>query len=214
MGAGARVRTTGTPSSRFVFGKLTSDDAFLIDPGHAGYSRSLITHMTEGYSTTQDKVFINTSLVNIALDIPGTMFTNNLRVHDGSTLSSVAFIFAVRTAHASVPEYLPRFRVARVSESGVVEPLRAPDSTTDFEGFQFFSPRPASGALWYAGSGPQTYTYTCNVNNVVDLSRYHYIIEVQDERGANSYSPSGLNGNFFSSATALCTACRVLGQRH
>ena len=212
MGGGARVRTVGTSLSRIVFGKLTTDDAFLIDPGHAGYNRVLLTYFSHGRSDTPKYAFLESTLATIRTDLAGTYVTSPLRVHDRSIVTDVTILFVVGTAHANVPEYLPRFRIARVSATGVVESLRASDATTDADGFQFFAPRPSTGALWYAGGGAQQFVYTCNQKNVVDLENYHYILELQDERGADAYAPT--NGNVFLSATALCTACRVLGQRH
>lgn len=113
-----------------------------------------------------------------------------LAVHNGATISTVVFSFAVGAAHASAPQNLPQFRLFAVDTSGNVTTWQSGSAG----GYATF-PTPASGALWYAAGATQTYTYSLTGVPVVDTSKFTYFAEVIDESGTNSQA-----GNIFYSA--------------
>lgn len=211
---GALVSTNGTPTSRIEFGKNTEDDAFVYDPAHANTSRALMLYMSESYPTSLTDTSIDVGSLMTFPQAPGVRFATPIYVHDGATIDSVQFSLKVRSSHAGgVPEYLPRFRIVRVSADGVVESLRAEDATTDFDGYQFFAPRPATGTAWYAAGATQTFLYTANQNNVVDLSKYVYLADIIEESGANAWSIANDGNRYVSTVTHLSGIAR-LSNRH
>jgi hypothetical protein len=105
--------------------------------------------------------------------------------YNGATLASVVVYIQVGVSHSGVPAVLPSLSVFRTAiATGVVVTL----GTVDPKAF----PTPGSGAAWYDGGVMQTWTYTCNQNNVIDTTQYVYNMQLIDENGANA-----LGGNKF-----------------
>jgi hypothetical protein len=122
---------------------------------------------------------------------PGTStdITLNLTpyMHDGATLATVTIWLIVADAHAGgVPGTLPNFAVYR--DNLTSSALQSLLSTTTV----VFSPTPGTGAAWYAAGARQSFTMTCDQNNVIDKSTYIYYLNLQDENGANAVA-----GNYY-----------------
>lgn len=183
-GAGVTA-TTSTGSKYITFNRGTASDYFGYDTGHPGRSASILYHLHEAYS--HDPRSIDFLVIDgVRTKTAGARFFVPLPVYgNAAKIDSVELRFRVGTAHANVPEYLPRIRVFAVSSEGVVIPLRSKDATTDVDGFQFFG-TPASGAAWYNTNSYKTQTYTCNVTLAVDLSEYTFYVEIIDESGTDS----------------------------
>lgn len=98
--------------------------------------------------------------------------------HNGSTLTSVKVWFIVNGPHASLPAVLPAFGMYRAT---VGSNTTVAMSTTAAQ-----SPAPANGPAWDASSAVQSFTVTCNQNNVIDTSQYTYMLKMVDENGANA----------------------------
>lgn len=115
----------------------------------------------------------------------------NLRVVDGALLQSVTVFFRVASKRKFAPIAMPKIRILRVPlDSGdkfqtkLPEPLK---DTTDGQGF-FASPLVTSPDDWYNGGDVQSFTYVCDQNNVIDVSKYHYVAHLVEEIGALSPS--------------------------
>lgn len=111
-------------------------------------------------------------------------FSCPLRTHNGATLSKVTFRFSVPTIRKEDVFRMPRFRVVRVDEDGVLSALKAAGTdelgyTADADGF--VEPI-ASGKAAVWGESEQTVTYLCDQNNAIDTATYTYQIEVEEER--------------------------------
>lgn len=112
------------------------------------------------------------------------------RPHHGSTITTIDVVFNVGVSHASVPAVLPKIGVKRVNDADIALVGAAPAGTVDlYSGGQAtFVPTPGTGASWYASGNKQTWSVTCDQNNVVDRTKYRYFIQLIDENGANSAS--------------------------
>ena len=211
LGASAYARPSGG-STLFVFGKNTDDDAFLFGSGHTGLTRSLFQTILESYGVfLGDFTNLFTGGSTVTDGIQPTQhearFFVPFRTHDGATIDSVAVDLQVIETHAAVPQYLPRFRVVRVSADGVIEALRSEDTTTDSDGFQNFSPTPATAGAWNAAQAIQSFTYTCTQNNVIDLATYSYFLEIIEEGGTGAWASDG--NIYVSTTTALSNVPRA-----
>jgi hypothetical protein len=100
-------------------------------------------------------------------------------LHDGATLSSVAIYIKV-VSHSDVPAVLPAATVYRRAKTSTA--VSALSNTAS----QSFTPSPADATAWVAGGVIQSWSFTCNQNNVIDLSTYDYILYLTDENGANA----------------------------
>ena len=106
-----------------------------------------------------------------------------LRVHQGAKLSSVTVTFRVSQPHTNVPTTMPKVRIVRLDAKGNFSILNI---TPALDGFVSVS-TPASGSAWYAGGGVQALTIACTQNNVIDLSQYTYLVDIQEEQGGTSW---------------------------
>ncbi len=174
-------------AARFVFDKNTVDDAFVLRSGHNGRARSYVEQCAKAFPARTTDV---TTSSYIRSRFPGARIPLPFRTLNGATLATLNFRFSVGESHADVPAQLPRFRVIRVSDDGAIASLRAMDATTSVDGFQSFV-TPASGAAWYDSGNIQTYLYTCNQNNVIDVEAYSYLAEFVDEDGSDAWSTAG-----------------------
>lgn len=124
---------------------------------------------------------------------PGTTVPQRIpltKLHDGATMSQLTIVFAVAGAHAGgEPAFYPTFEVYALLLSNGSSPTAALALSTSAS--QAF-PSAGSGAAWYDLGKIQSFNYSCNQNNVIDQSRYVYVLVITDENGANSAS-----GNFY-----------------
>jgi len=189
------------------FGGDSDEDVFGYDAAHSGRTRSALTHLSEVYTAAPATLTFDAAYSCVQAKAKGARFLAPIRVLDGATISSVSFTIRVGQAHASVPAELPRFRVLRVDEDGNAEPLASGDA--DIDGWRYFAPKPSTGAAWYFGGNAQTFTYACNQNSEVDLSRYAYFAEVIEEQGNGAMTTPG---NRFVSLTVECVSARLSGR--
>jgi hypothetical protein len=99
------------------------------------------------------------------------------RVHNQATLSTVVVSFSVGQSHSGVPANMPQFFVERMNASGSIVELSSTAQQVA---------TPATGAAWFDSGAVQTFTCTCDQNNVIDTSQYAYLFRVSDESGANA----------------------------
>jgi hypothetical protein len=188
--SGAGVTVTTDTDKPITFGRGDAADYFALDPAHAGASPTVYSAFRVASSALKsDEPYLSGGrLLSAAV---GSRFATPLRVLSGApSIATVTVTFRVNETHMDVPQVLPRMRVVAVASDGTVIPLRAPDATTDLEGFQYF-PTPASGAAWTAGGADQAWLYTCNVAHVVDTGEFLYFAELVDESGADSWTVAG-----------------------
>jgi hypothetical protein len=91
---------------------------------------------------------------------------------------------------------MPRLRLIRVDREGKIESLRAQSDTVDADGYSAF-PVVTSGSAWYADGVAQTWSFTTDQNNVIDVSTYVYYLQLIEEVGTDdpSISPSSADGS-------------------
>lgn len=202
ISGGAKLTTPAASGAR-----IEHDDNDYIEllAGHTGASRTLVTPCARIIDASGvDAMFaVNNPILGAAISASGIVPANTtgappgrillpLRVHDGATMTQVVFWFVI-AVHAGVPTSLPQFRVYKVDVSGNVTPLRS--SSTLANGFEPFSPTPASGAAWHNSGTAQSFTYTLDASVVIDISQYSYVAEIADESGTNT-----VLGNVYTSA--------------
>lgn len=206
---GAVVNAVGP----FTFGKLTADDYWQIPVGHGSRTCSVLTTFIEYFSAVPTDVngsqpggWFAGSLADFGICTYNlsklVRFGTPLNVYNGGTITDVVITFRVNESH--LPQFLPRFRVVAMDKDGTLYPLRVADSTlTDSDGYVTFTPTPDSAATWFHAGTNQTFTYSCNQNQLIDTSKYTYYVEIIEEGGSNSFSVG--NGNCWRSAVATFT---------
>ena len=181
---GGQVNHSGVGGASTTFGELSATDYFKLPTNHAGFSQTRYEPIQEAATVPGLWEYNNTYGGLVARTI-GQRLSVPLRVHDMAQLFAVGFIFRIGSAHGVLPDQLPRFRVVRVSSTGLVQPLKATDAVTDLNGFTPL-PRPALAADYYAAGAQKQYTYSPTVNYIVDRKEYTYFAEIVDESGNNS----------------------------
>jgi len=126
-------------------------------------------------------------------------FSVQLNVYNGAPSMGVVVLRFLIGAHSNPPQSFTKVRVIAVDEQGNITPLREADLLTDEDGFM--SPGmyrhpltgvavPKTAAEWRYAGNIQAWPYECNVDHVVDISKYTYFIEIIDETGTNSVTPN------------------------
>lgn len=209
--APGKIASLVSANATIAFGKGTSDDYFAFGGSHPGKSQTPMQPCISVFMPlVSDATFVSTAVLSgIASNVIGAQYITPVRVYGGGTITSVVILFAVGNAHAGgLPQQMPRFRVFALGADGTQYPLRAADPSTDANGFIAIG-TPASGAAWYNSGNPQQYTYACNQNQVIDLSKYEYFLEVIDENGTNAKT-----GNVIISTTSLLSSIALLDGRN
>ena len=172
-------------------------------PGHAGRTRTLGTLLAPAVATPSygaAPAILNgacnggvqtnagaysqeaggiTQLTQGATTSSGVELVQELRVHNGATLSQVVLNFLVPLPHAAVPT-LPKARILRCDAYGNTVPLTSTASGADGNGY--VSPTaPSSGAAWYNLGAAQSWTIPCDQNNVIDITQFYYVIDIIEE---------------------------------
>lgn len=106
--------------------------------------------------------------------------------HNGATLDSVTVLFCVLGSHSTLSGItFPYIQLWRQSV--------ATNQVTWFANRQFLSstnpqfyPTPPNVPTYENGSLTQSFTYTCDQNNVIDTTNYVYFLGIRDEIGANA----------------------------
>ena len=189
---------TSTGTSRFV---CSVGDYPLLGPTHAGRSRKLAVSIlnARGVPWQQVQPAINadgtshgevqtvsyaTQQYNATTSTP-TVIAAPLEVHNGGTIASVSFSFAVSSPHASAPNTMPKARVMRVDASGNGVPLTSVAAGGDANGW-VSAPTPASGTAYYNNGAFQTFTVACDQNNVADTTAHTYHAEITEEQSGSA----------------------------
>jgi hypothetical protein len=199
MAGGSPLVSAGSASSKLTFDGALASNLPIFGAGHAEASRAPVDHAFNWNSANSRAWQLRRTLVGpigVQALVIGARFCCSLRVLDGETLTGVTFWLASGAVRAGVPQYLPRFRLFRCDAAGRMQPLRAVDTLTDGDGFLEYSPRPASAAAWFNGGNWKSFAYGCNQNNAIDLSRYRYFAEIQDERGTNADAGTGVGNGY------------------
>lgn len=122
-----------------------------------------------------------TSPLNFA---SGLIRSINDALVDGCTLASIDVDWQVGHSHSGVPVTRPKLRVYQRPTAGAVF---ASLNSTDPTNLGIAMGSAASGAAYYNGGSVQTFTYTCDTNNVlVNKALYDYAVWLTDEDGTNS----------------------------
>jgi hypothetical protein len=126
------------------------------------------------------------------LGVLGKGFGNQLQIpllglHNGATLTSVSMqaIVALHTG-GTLTTVLPTFDVRRIAFGS--------NANASLLSGGPVNPGSPSNAAWYNSGNPQTWSATCNQNNVIDTSQYQYYVVLVDENiggagVANFYGP-------------------------
>jgi len=109
-------------------------------------------------------------------------FVLPIRVHDGGRLVSATITFQVNSLRKIPPVATPRMRVVRCDDIGTITSLKSTGGGADADGYVSF-PLPTSGDDWYLNGVVQSFTFVCDQNNVVDVSKYTYYVEIIEEVG-------------------------------
>lgn len=109
-----------------------------------------------------------------------------IRAENGGTIAQVTVNFRVGAPHTSIPGTLPAARLLRVDINGNAVPCTSVASGADSNGWVYV-PKPSSGAAWFNLGAAQSFTLTCDQNNVVDVTQYTYRLEVIDEQGLSGW---------------------------
>lgn len=109
-----------------------------------------------------------------------------IRGVQGATISQVTVGFRVVAPHTNVPPTMPMARLLRIDLSGNAVPCTSVASGADANGWVPFT-KPASAAAWVNFGQGQTFVLPVDQNNVVDITQYHYVLQVQDEQGLTGW---------------------------
>lgn len=138
----------------------------------------------------------------------GARLSMPLRVHHLGTLFAVNFEFTIATSRTTPPVQQPKFRVIRVDSLGNVAILQ--NNVTPVAGYAgqgFVRMTATTGAGYFSGGVPQLFAYPFDtaLNNpavIVDITRYAYIAQIEDE--ADPAGTTSFQGNKWLSVSALC----------
>lgn len=183
------------PASAFVFAAGTWPQ---IGPTHVARAKKIVQPITT-YATkhqhlwTRNHPYGGIGSVALACRLTYTRVVETsplyipLRVVDGATLTSCTLHFRVISPRIVAPIAMPRMRIMRVplasgsnSGSNLPQPLRAAD-----DGFAFL-PLVTSADTWFNDGKPQTFTYVCDQNHVIDTANFTYVVHLIEEVGAES----------------------------
>ncbi len=191
---------TSTGTSRFV---CAAGDFPLFSATHAGRSRKIVTSILSArsqpwaqlqpaqnadgtYHGEMQTVSYATQAYNATSPTPTTIIAP-LEVHNGGTIASVTFSFAVSTPHTQPPASMPKARIFRADVNGTRTFLTSSAAGADVSGF-VSAPVPSTGAAYYNNGAFQTFTVTCDQNNVANTALYSYHAEIVEEQNG-SYTP-------------------------
>jgi hypothetical protein len=150
-------------------------------------NRSLIQPVAEGQTLGGTWLILVQGISDNAAG--GSWVFTLSRLQNGGTLSSVVVTFNVAPpGRTNIPAILPNLSVVRCTYGNETASVNL--SSTDP---QFF-PTPGSGTAYYDGGAVQKITYTCNQNNVIDNTKYYYVVIITDESGLHSEA----DNNFYS----------------
>lgn len=196
MGNGNLAQTLAASGKRLTLG---DSDYFVFFGGHTGATRHTLADGADMFFTQGafSFAFDGIKFACESLLTTGARGLLPLKVVDGSTFTSVTLSFIVTVTHPNVPQYLPKYRVYALDETGAITILV---TTVDPDGYTTF-PTPASGAAWFNAGNPQTIALTIDAGVVVDATTKTYWLEITDERGTNA-----LAGNAYTGADCLFSA--------
>jgi len=186
-----------TSSAPLTLGANHAADHLRLAAGHTGSARTLrqwlgpaVAEQVNYCPSWSDDIAIPSVKTRYA----GAKFASRLRVHNGGELLQVVVRWKVAWTHAALPAFVPKFRVVRVDTDGVTEPLRAGVGLAS-DGFIQLPDDYSSLVAYEAGNAQQnSASYVCDQNNVVDVSRYEYFVEIVEEDGANAFPDSYSGG--------------------
>jgi hypothetical protein len=209
---------TDAVTAPLTFGKGTADDVFAV----ASTSYTLTQVLIEAYPLITEQAAVRFSSFNgapgigaalnagIYTAVKGARFLVPLRTYGNAMLQTATLHFTVGESHAAVPQTLPLMRIIALDTSGNQLPLRALDASTDANGFQAIG-APATGSTWFNAGVDQTFVYTCNQNQRIDVSKYTYWLEIIDESGSGAWVTVG---NSYTSVVAAFGSIVLLDGRN
>ncbi len=165
----------------------------LLAAGHSGRTRSIV-QVISSYMAVQPHLWTTNhdfgGVGSVALSARHTFGRTleepeiyvPLRVVDGSTITQVELNFRVAQKRITAPVAMPKVRILRVPLDPFTNKPQPLKGTADGSGFA--SPtKVTSPAAWYLEGAPQSFVYTCDQNNVIDISAYSYVAHIVEEKG-------------------------------
>jgi hypothetical protein len=189
-----------------TFGKGTADDVFGLAATHPGRTQTLVQGLVECYSSQPEWVTYihggaSSSLSALQTHAPGVRWLTPLRIFNGATLETVTLRFYISAFRTVLPTTLAQMRIVAIDANGVVLPMGA-GTLYDVGGFHAISSA-ATADAWSNGGFVQTFVYTCSQNNVIDIGKYTYWLEIIEESDPPGTVGGGaLGGNTYVSATS------------
>ncbi len=183
--------TTDT-NAHIVLGAGHSLDYLRILAGHTGASRSMsvpvLPTIPERYAFAYASASNNFAQI---ARFPGARSIIAITPHNRSTLTALRLRFKTTFAHAGLPEF-PKFRVIRVSKSGVVQALHTSRSGAYRDDGFLDLPVSVANVAAYEAAGARQWsnTYVPDQFNVIDTSNYAYFVDFVEEDGAYAFTPN------------------------
>lgn len=170
--------------------QLSSTEWPVLGATHTSRSRNIVsTCLRAAVNASQAGPSVAMPAVpNLAYASPQTVLTPGqvlqlsvpLRCHDGATLTSVTVNWIVAWPHTATT--LPKFRVLRIDQYGASTTMSSTAAGADASGY--FTPG-TSG--WSHPGVAQSFVVTVDTNNVVDISSFEYVLEVDEEQGVTGF---------------------------
>jgi len=177
--------------------QLDAPSSQKLGPTHSGRTRKIVQAFAEGATVPRamwrprrdtggmQSLSPMYQLWNAANPAPAVLGLP-IRGYQGATLSSVTVGFRVATPHTTLPTKMPAFRMLRVGSDGTSVAMTSIAAGADALGFVYVT-KPASTDAWYNNGLGQSFTFTCDISNVIDRTQYTYLLEVQEEQGLTGY---------------------------
>lgn len=122
---------------------------------------------------------------------PGTRSLIPITPHDRSTITGLRLRFRTTFSHVGLPNF-PKFRIVRVSKTGVVQAMHTARSGAYKDDGFLDLPTSVANVAAYQNSGNHQWSslYEPNQFNVVDVSSYAYFVDFIEESGVYAFTPN------------------------
>lgn len=114
----------------------------------------------------------------------GGVFTCDVPVHDGATISSIDMFYIIGSSH--FPQYKLNLSCERFDVTTNI------GSSLNSTFLQYVSG--TNSSTYYNGGAVQTFNYVCNQNNVCDNTKYRFVAFIEEEYGTSSVAGNKILG--------------------
>lgn len=167
---------TSYPSARITFG---SNDFFQIPYWHPGQSRIIVNSCGASRGSFGWNSIRQGNLIQSG--VPGCRGLVPLQVHQKAVLQTVTLTYRIASSH--FPQFLFKFRIIAVNDSGAIFPLIDASGSNDANGF--YSP-PATTASQYYGAGAVQTIVVSPFAPLIDKTKFRYYADIVDESGTGA----------------------------